>query len=128
MSNPFTESLIRQIKNDSIVRFVSYWDRLEALVIRVYKGKDASADDEREWSQIRTWLQKEVPGIKDVLHPFWQGATIGGEPAREDPFERLISFGQARDFLGNWAAMQTLPAARQALNQWLVELIRKQTR
>ena len=34
MGNPFTESLIRQIKNDSIVRFVSYWDRLEALVIR----------------------------------------------------------------------------------------------
>src|SRR5687767_2796943 len=128
MGNPFTESLIRQIKNDSIVRFVSYWDRLEALVIRVYKGKDATADDEREWSQIRVWLQKEVPGMKDVLYPFWQGATIGGEPAREDPFERLINFGQARDFIGNWAAMQTLPAARQALNQWLVDLIKKQPR
>jgi hypothetical protein len=128
MGNPFTESLIRQIKNDSIAKFVSNWDKLEALVIRVYKGKVASADDEREWVKVRTWLQKEMPGMKDVLFPFWQDATIGGEPAREDPFERLIATALARDFVGNWAAMQTLPAARQAINQWLVELIKKQVR
>jgi hypothetical protein len=42
---------------------------------------------------------------------------------REDPFARLLAAGAARDFAGNWAAMQTLPAAREALNRWLMDLI-----
>jgi hypothetical protein len=125
MGNPFTDTLVKQIKNESVIKFVGYWDRLEALVIRVYKGKEATPDDEREWSQMRSWLLKDHPRWQEALHPFWQGATVGGEPARDDPFERLLTYTHARDFAGNWLAMQTLPAARQALNSWLVEQIKR---
>jgi hypothetical protein len=126
MGNPFTDTLIKQLRNDAVIKFVSFWDRLEALVIRVYKGKDAAPDDEREWSQVRAWLLKEYAQWRDMLHPYWQGTRIGGEPAKDDPFERLLSSAQAREFVGNWTAMQTLPAARQAINTWLVDLIKRQ--
>lgn len=126
MGNPFTDTLIKQIKNESVVKFVSYWDRLEALVIRVYKGKEAAPDDEREWSQVRAWLIKDYHQWRDTLHPYWQGARIGGEPARDDPFDRLLGAAQPREFVGNWTAMQTLPTARQAINLWLVDLIKRQ--
>jgi hypothetical protein len=126
MSNPFTDTLVKQVKNKRIAVFVATWDRLEALVIRVYKSKAASQEDEREWSHIHNELIKEYPRRKDALHPFWQDATIGGERAKDDPFDRLLATSNAHSFVGNWLAMQTLPAARQAINQWLVDLINKQ--
>ena len=121
--NPFTDTLVAQIKDAEIAAFVAYWDQLEALVIRVYKGKQAVAEDEEEWKAIQPWLQKHYPQWREVLHPFWQGATIGGEPAKGDPFEFLLAASEAAEFIGNWLAMQTLPAARQAINAWLIALI-----
>ena len=128
MSNPFTDTLVKQVKNKRIAAFTAAWDRLEALVIHIYKSKVVSPEDEREWSEIHLQLAKAYPRWKDALHSFWQNATIGGERAKDDPFDRLLAAPNAHSFVGNWLAMQTLPAARQAINEWLVDLIHKQHR
>lgn len=128
MGNPFTDTLVKQIKNESVIKFVGLWDRLEGLVIHTYKSKEATSSQDREWASLRPRLMKEYPHWKDALHLYWQGTQIGGEPAKGDPFESLLNYAYVRDFVGNWHAMQTLPAARQALNAWLVDLIKKQPR
>jgi hypothetical protein len=124
--NPFTDTLIAQIDDTEVSAFVAYWDRLEALVIRVYKGKVAAAEDVKEWKAIHPWLQTHYPHWREVLHPFWQDAIIGVEPAKDDPFEFLLATSEAAEFVGNWLAMQTLPAARQVINAWLLAFINAQ--
>jgi hypothetical protein len=37
----------------------------------------------------------------------------------QDPFLRLLAAEQASDFVGDWEAMQYLPAAREALNLYI---------
>lgn len=39
--NPFTQSLLKQISDSKLASFVTYWDALEALVVRVYKSNAA---------------------------------------------------------------------------------------
>jgi hypothetical protein len=38
-----------------------------------------------------------------------------------DPFANLLEPAQASDFVDNWTAMQTLPAARESLNMLLLD-------
>ena len=40
---------------------------------------------------------------------------------KTDPFQMLIDFHTPNDIVGNWTAMQHLPAAREALNQYILE-------
>jgi hypothetical protein len=54
--------------------------------------------------------------------PFWRVANIAGEPATEDPFVYLIAKSNATEFVGDWRAKQSLPAAREALNEYLISL------
>jgi hypothetical protein len=35
--NPFTRAILKRVKNRGLKRFTAYWDRLESLVIRIYK-------------------------------------------------------------------------------------------
>lgn len=121
--NPVTAQLIRQIDDRKIVRFVRHWDELEALVIRVYKGARATPEDEKQYRRLRRTLGRALPRYGDELAVYWPKATVGGEPARDDPFRKLTSYESALHFIDNWPAMQRLPAARQALNEWLLDRI-----
>jgi len=47
---------------------------------------------------------------------------VDGRPALEDPFLWLLSYEEITEFRQNWRAMQTLPAAREAINRLLIEL------
>jgi hypothetical protein len=123
--NPVTQALLSQVPNRRVARFVRRWDALEALVVRVYRAGTATGGDEAAYSRTRRWLLKRYPGWRAALTPYWQRTTVGGEPAREDPFAKLLAAAQAHDFVDNWAAMQTLPAAREALNEWLAAMIEK---
>jgi hypothetical protein len=120
--NIVTRALAIKIKDRRLKDWIAHWDALEALVIRVYKGNQAGAQDEAEWGRLRPWLQKEYPRWETALGPHWRQAHVAGEPAREDPFLRLLAYEQAQAFVGNWAAMKTLPAAREALNRLLMEM------
>lgn len=117
--NPFSLFLTRKAGIPPIAEFIQHWDVLEAVVIQVYKGKQVTTEAALDYANARAWLVENYPHWQTQLLPYWRGLPIGGKPASADPFLALLAHPAATDFLGNWLAMQTLPAARQALNQWL---------
>ncbi len=120
--NPFTQAILKRKKDRRMSEFVRHWDALEALVIRVYKAGGALQEDENEHSQVHAWLQEDYPRWHAELEPYWRAARIAGEPASEDPFAYLIARSSAAEFVGDWRAMQSLPAAREAVNEYLIHL------
>lgn len=123
MTNPVTQQLVRQLKDASIAQFVTHWDDLEALVISVYRAQVATPHDAAHFIAIKRRLQAHYAHWQAPLEPYWRQTKIDGSPVQADPFAALLQVEQAQDFVDNWDAMQTLPAARQALNEWLVDKI-----
>jgi len=122
--NPFTQSLARELADPAVDDFIADWDALEALVVRVYRGGAAGPPDVAEWPGLRARLAASYPAWSPVFAPHWPQTRAGGQTVTADPFLRLMSFARAADIVGDWAAMQTLPAAREALNRMLVERLR----
>ena len=118
--NPFTRFLMQWSHNEPLSAFVTHWDALEALVIRVYKSKAATAEDEALYQQSKQWLERNYDQFAADLHPYWQATLVGGSREHEDPFCVLFAPDTAVVFVNNWHAMQHLPAAREALNQLIV--------
>lgn len=114
--NLFTRFLRQWNKDKDLERLIEHCDALEALVIRVYKGGEAKAADEAEYHALRSWLRANYPEWQDELQPLWRKAKVAGVAATKDPFLRLIEAESASEFVGDWEAMQNLPAAREALN------------
>lgn len=120
--NPFTQAILNRKKDRRMSDFVHHWDALEALVIRVYKAGGATPEGEIEYRRVQAWLQKNYPRWQGELGPYWLATRIAGEPSAEDPFAYLIARSSAVVFVGDWRAMQSLPAAREALNKFLISL------
>lgn len=121
--NPVTRVFLDRLGAHPIEAFASDWDALEALVIRVYKNEAATTADESEYKRLQTRLAESYLNWRDALRPFWQGKLAGGKPAARDPVLLLTAPEAACEFVGDWEAMQTLPAARQALNEYLLKLL-----
>ncbi|MCS7059580.1 MAG: hypothetical protein RMN25_00280 [Anaerolineae bacterium] len=119
--NPFTRSLLTRINDPALIELVRHWDELEALMVRVYRQGLASAEDEATFTRLRVWLKQAHPVWQHRLAPYWPRTRIGGMPTREDPLVRLLAIERAADVVGNWAALQTLPAARETLNLMLLD-------
>jgi hypothetical protein len=98
---------------------VERWDGLEGLVIQVFRGKGAETADESIYKEIRPWLVENYPLWENELRPYWQTAKVGGQTAVQDPFLWLLRAEHAQDFVGDWEAMQYLPAAREGLNRYI---------
>jgi hypothetical protein len=124
--NPFTQSLLKQVSDRRLAEFVTRWDALEALVVRVYKGNAATAQDEREYAGLRVQLVRDYPRWQQALGRFWPLIRAAGEPTKEDPFVRLLVYVRASDFVDNWPAMQTLPAARESINMLLIDVTERE--
>jgi len=108
-------------KDDAALReWITHWDTLEALVVRVYRGGTATSSDEQIYTQTRAWLSQHLPSWQAQLQPHWHGRLIGGVPATSDPFAKLILPQHASEFVGDRTMMQTLPAAREALNLFIL--------
>jgi len=122
--NPVTQSLIDQIDNPALLAWVEAWDAIEQVVIRVCKGGAVGKRDEQDFIATKRWLLKHHAAYAPALESYWRRALIKGVgPATEDPFERLLAFDQARDFVDNLDAARLLPAVRQAINEWLLDTI-----
>lgn len=118
--NPFTRFLMQWSQNAPLEALVERWDVLEALVIRVYKNKVATAVDEEQYQQAKIWLEANYDQFAPQLKPYWQPTKVGGSTDHGDPFCVLFAPDTAVEFVNNWRAMQHLPAAREALNQLIV--------
>jgi hypothetical protein len=121
--NPVTRSLLRTIADPQLDVFVTDWDRLEILIVDIYKQKSVSFAQQEEYFHLKQRLEHSLPSVGAELAPFWAGRKILGEQVTADPFAALIAKASAKDFVGDWDAMRTLPAAREALNQMLVARI-----
>lgn len=120
--NLFTRFLRQWLTDSDLERLVEHCDALEALVIRVYKRGEATPADEAEYQALRKWMEANYPEWQPKLRPHWRGAKVAGERAMADPFLRLTAASSAAAFVGDWEAMQHLPAAREALNKLILQL------
>jgi len=121
-TNPFTQSLMVNVTDENLHNFVKGWDMLEGLVVSIFRNKTATAADVQTYAQVRTELQTLLAQWQSTLYPHWQGKKIGGQAAQSDPFATLIAPSHAGEFVGNLRLMQTLPAAREALNSLIIKI------
>ncbi len=123
--NPFTR-FIRAQSEDRIPTnfraFVDHWDRLEALIINVYRQNSVDEETEGAYDELRSWLRAHYPAIAPALTPYWRNAREAGSLPATDPFERLFAPESAWAFVGTRAYMQALPPAREAINTYLLTL------
>ena len=121
--NPFTRFLKQWSNGESeLSEFIQHWDELEALSIRVYKASGATPADKETYKSIKAFMDTNYPKFVSKLKPFWQESEVGGQLDHADPFEYLFQYRSADQFVDNWAALQHLPAAREALNGLLVQM------
>ncbi len=119
--NPFTHFLSLRSPDRRLRAFIGAWDELEALVIRVYKANRVAAEDDVSYRQVRAGLVERKGHWAEWARPHGQASGGGGAPPAQDPFLRLISAESAAAFVGDWEAMQYLPAAREALNRLVLQ-------
>lgn len=120
MTNPFTHFLRQWNRNPDLDEFVVYWDALEQIVVGVYREKMALAAAEPEFQRVWPWLRRHYADWREVLRPFWQKTRAAGAPTQTDPFQLLLDIQNPRDIMNDWRAMQHLPAAREALNHYIL--------
>lgn len=121
--NPFTRFLKQWTGNQpDLTEFIHHWDALEALAIRVYKAGGPTAEDEATYLAAKTYMDMNYANVAESLKVFWQRSEVGGQLDHADPFAYLFQYESAAGFVDNWAALQHLPAAREALNGYLVKI------
>ncbi|MCA9949737.1 MAG: hypothetical protein KDE48_08835 [Anaerolineales bacterium] len=120
MSNPFTRFLNQWSSNSDFAEFIDHWDQLEAVVVAVYRQKMSSAEAAMTFDTVWFWLRAHYPTWESALRPYWQKTLVGGKKTSQDPFKYLITISHPDAILDDWFAMQQLPAAREALNQFLL--------
>lgn len=119
--NPFTKYLSQWSADGDFADFVADWDRLERLVIGVYRAKMDVATAEAEYRFVWPRLRKRYNDWSAALRPFWQATRAAGAPTQTDPFLLLLNIAAPEAIPGDWRAMQHLPAAREAINRYLME-------
>lgn len=123
MVNPVTQAILTRIKDRHLIQFVSDWDELESLVVQVFRRKMVTDSEEETYFRLRKRLSNAYPNWEVALQPYWQQSRIKGQKEVSDPFLRLLTPNRAADFVGDWEAMKNLPAAREALNNYLLSRI-----
>ncbi|MGA9531448.1 MAG: hypothetical protein WBR18_01920 [Anaerolineales bacterium] len=121
--NPVTNSLLSRIDDESLHRWVDMWGQLERLAVSVYRCERAGWRARRRYRALRRQLNAGYAGWQDEFAGHWEGQTVGGKPLIVDPFASLLAIESASDLVDNWPALQLLPAAREALNGYLVARI-----
>ncbi len=120
--NPFTTFLRQWSPDDDFDAFIAYWDRLERLIIQVYRQKITVAAAQAEFDEVWPWLRQQYGRWQSTLEPYWRKTTAAGQPTQADPFLLLLEKPSPAAIPGDWRAMQHLPAARETLNQYALSL------
>lgn len=124
--NPVTRGLLKQLNDSELDAFVESWDALEVLVVEIYKQKSLSFSQQEDFFRLQEGLTPRYAALETELGRYWPATKIKGELVTTDPFRTVIGKGSAREFVENWDAMKTLPAAREALNQMLMAKLQEQ--
>ena len=119
--NPFTKYLRQWSSERDFNVFVEQWDRLERIVVDIYRAKMDIAAAEPVYAEVWPWLREHYPHWRDALRPYWQATRAAGEPTYNDPFQLLLDIPAPMAISGDWRAMQHLPAARESINRYLID-------
>ncbi len=119
-TNPFTRFLSQWAADDSFAAFVAAWDRLERVVVGVYRQKMDATEAGAEYAAVWPGLRQSYPRWEAALRPYWQATRAAGELTHSDPFALLLALDGPAAIPGDWRAMQHLPAAREAINCYLL--------
>ena len=121
--NPFTKFLRQWVQSRPLNDFVNHWDQLEMIVIQVYREKMTLTQAEPLFAQVWPQLQRQYKRRwQAALQPYWPQTQVAGQPTQIDPFQLLLDLPNPAAIQGNWQAMQHLPAAREALNQYILSI------
>lgn len=123
--NPVTQSLLKQLNDPQLNTFAADWDALTELVIEIYQQKSLTFAQQELFFELQERLRAAYGRLAADLEPHWRTARVKGELVVGDPFRAVIEKATAKEFVENWDAMRTLPAAREALNMMLMERIEK---
>lgn len=121
--NPVTHGLLQQLNDPQLTAFATDWDTVTELVIEIYQQKSLTVEQQARFFEAQERLQAAYPALATELEPHWRTARIKGELVVGDPFLAVLSKPSAKEFVENWDAMRTLPAAREALNMLLMARI-----
>ena len=70
--NPFTKYLRQWSSERDFNVFVEQWDRLERIVVDIYRAKMDIAAAEPVYAEVWPWLREHYPHWRDALRPYWQ--------------------------------------------------------
>lgn len=118
--NPFTNFLRQWNPDTNLDEFIRYWDTLERVMVAVYRKKTTPVAAEAEFYRVWLWLRQQYDEWEGVLRPYWKQTLVAGMPTQTDPFQLLLDIPNPQAIGGDWRAMQHLPAAREALNQYIL--------
>jgi hypothetical protein len=122
--NPATAALLRSLRRTDIQAFVSGWDAFEITIIYLFREKQLTQETIRHFTQLRTNLVVEYGKWRTDLAPFVRQVRAAGGV---QPFDALLAPTLPDKFLEDWVLMQALPAAREAINLWLISLIEQES-
>lgn len=88
-------------------------------MVQVYRQKMTPTVAQTDYNQAWPWLRRHYGQWAETLRPFWEQTRAAGAPTMIDPFQLLLDLPDPQAILGNWRAMQHLPAAREAINLYL---------
>ena len=91
------------------------------LVVHVYREKMTPEEAAGEYAAVWPWLRVEYGRWQPALEPHWRATRAAGAPTQTDPFLLLLALESPAAICGDWPAMQHLPAAREAINRYLLE-------
>lgn len=123
--NPVTQSLLKQLNDPQLDAFAADWDALNELVIEIYQQKSLTFAQQERFFELQERLRAAYPPLAAELEPHWRAARVKGELIVGDLFLAVIEKSSAKEFVENWDAMRTLPAAREALNMMLIERLER---
>jgi len=118
--NPVTRRLLDDVDDPALAELALAWDALEELVVQIYRQGGCSSSQAAEFTRRRRRCRLAVRPWLRHLDPHWRAVRVAGDPATKNPFEAVLAVDHAEEVCGNWALMQQLPAAREALNGLLL--------
>lgn len=118
--------LTQKIKDKPIKVFVGNWEMLEELITAIYRSGEATPKDLDLFISLQYALRSHYKKWASALRPYWQQIKVAGRPNKKDPFQTLIDASMQTDKTDYWDMMQSLPVAREALNQMVLDAIKNE--
>ena len=97
-------------------QFIAAWDQLEELLIAVYRSREATAQDEREYAGVRGTLTALYPSVLELIRPHLRER----QQIEGDPVQAVLELAAAREIIGNRPILQLLPDVRETINRCLL--------